>query len=81
MTAIITKHAHISAQFPDQEAWDIYASLLTDVLRKVVKDDALHSKFCRVTQQRGKSISVQLDALYGFAEKYDLLGVNTDGLL
>lgn len=71
---------HISSQFPDQEAWDIYESLLTDVLRKTVCNDALHAKFRRVTDIRRQSIDVQLDALYGFAEKYNLLGVDTDGL-
>ncbi len=75
-----TKRAHISSQFPDQEAWEIYESLLTDMLSKTVKQPALHKKFCRVTNIRYQPISVQLDALYGFAEKYNLLGIDTDGL-
>lgn len=76
----IAKHPHISAQFPDQEQWDIYESLLMDILSKVIFDESLHRKFCRVTDIRNKSVTVQIDALYGFAEKYHLLNVNTDGL-
>ena len=75
-----TKRAHISSQFPDQEHWDIYESLTLDLLRKTICNDTLHTKFRRVTNIRKQPVNVMLDALYGFAEKYNLLGVDTDGL-
>jgi len=63
----------ISNQFSDQDQWNAYARLLTDVLRVSVKDETIHSKFCRVTDMASKPISIQLKALRGFANKYHLL--------